>query len=276
MELKVSIMKMFVSERRDRIMEVLHEKKRVTVKELASEMGVSEATLRTDFNTMEKMGLLKRTHGGAILDDEKPGLEPENSFDVRQKKNIEEKVKIALKALELIQPKQCLLLDASSTALELAKQLKQLSMRLTVVTTGLHTALELKENPNLIVIMVGGVVTSRSSSIEGTLGIELLDSINIDMMFTSANGFTVENGLEDFNLYEVALKKEIAKRAANIIALVDSSKLGKSSSASFAKLEDVDKLITDAPLDHEIIQKALSANVDVQSTEEPASAAVRG
>nr|WP_322787446.1 DeoR/GlpR family DNA-binding transcription regulator [Bhargavaea ginsengi] len=262
---------MFVSERRDRIMEILQEKKRVTVKELASEMRVSEATLRTDFNMMEKMGMLKRTHGGAILDEEKPGQEPETSFDVRQKKNIEEKVKIAMKALELIKPKQCLLLDASSTALELAKQLKKLSMRLTIVTTGLHTALELKENPNLIVIMVGGVVTSQSSSIEGTLGIELLDSINIDMMFTSASGFTIENGLEDFNLYEVALKKEIAKRATNIIALVDSSKLGKSSSASFARLEDVDKLITDAPLDHDVIKEALAAQVDVLSTAEPAS-----
>ncbi|MCR1834801.1 DeoR/GlpR family DNA-binding transcription regulator [Oceanobacillus caeni] len=253
-------MKMFATERRDRIIDLLQERKRITVKELSSEMGVSEATLRADLNKMELDGLLTRTHGGAVLNDEK---ENETSFNVRQKKNKVEKAKIASKAFQHIEEKQCILLDASSTALELAQLIKDTPIRLTIVTTGLQTALELKENPDITVILVGGVVTNKSTSIEGTLGLDILDSVNIDIMFTSANGFTVENGLEDFNLYEVQLKREIVKRASKVIALIDSSKIGKSSSAVFAKVEQVDKLITDEPIHDDIRSQLLVKNVEI-------------
>lgn len=253
-------MKMFATERRDRIIDLLQERKRITVKELSSEMGVSEATLRADLNKMELDGLLTRTHGGAVLNDEK---ENETSFNVRQKKNKVEKAKIASKAFQHIEEKQCILLDASSTALELAQLIKDTPIRLTIVTTGLQTALELKENPDITVILVGGVVTNKSTSIEGTLGLDILDSVNIDIMFTSANGFTVENGLEDFNLYEVQLKREIVKRASKVIALIDSSKIGKSSSAVFAKVEQVDKLITDEPINDDIRNQLLVKNVEI-------------
>lgn len=253
-------MKMFATERRDRIIDLLQERKRITVKELSSEMGVSEATLRADLNKMELDGLLTRTHGGAVLNDEK---ENETSFNVRQKKNKVEKAKIASKAFQHIEEKQCILLDASSTALELAQLLKDTPIRLTIVTTGLQTALELKENPDITVILVGGVVTNKSTSIEGTLGLDILDSVNIDIMFTSANGFTVENGLEDFNLYEVQLKREIVKRASKVVALIDSSKIGKSSSAVFAKVEQVDKLITDEPIHDDIRNQLLVKNVEI-------------
>lgn len=253
-------MKMFATERRDRIIDLLQERKRITVKELSSEMGVSEATLRADLNKMELDGLLTRTHGGAVLNDEK---ENETSFNVRQKKNKVEKAKIASKAFQHIEEKQCILLDASSTALELAQLIKDTPIRLTIVTTGLQTALELKENPDITVILVGGVVTNKSTSIEGTLGLDILDSVNIDIMFTSANGFTVENGLEDFNLYEVQLKREIVKRASKVVALIDSSKIGKSSSAVFAKVEQVDKLITDEPINDDIRNQLLVKNVEI-------------
>ncbi|KKE78771.1 DeoR/GlpR transcriptional regulator [Bacilli bacterium] len=253
-------MKMFATERRDRIIDLLQERKRITVKELSSEMGVSEATLRADLNKMELDGLLTRTHGGAVLNDEK---ENETSFNVRQKKNKVEKAKIASKAFQHIEEKQCILLDASSTALELAQLIKDTPIRLTIVTTGLQTALELKENPDITVILVGGVVTNKSTSIEGTLGLDILDSVNIDIMFTSANGFTVENGLEDFNLYEVQLKREIVKRASKVVALIDSSKIGKSSSAVFAKVEQVDKLITDEPIHDDIRSQLLVKNVEI-------------
>lgn len=148
-------MKMFATERRDRIIDLLQERKRITVKELSSEMGVSEATLRADLNKMELDGLLTRTHGGAVLNDEK---ENETSFNVRQKKNKVEKAKIASKAFQHIEEKQCILLDASSTALELAQLIKDTPIRLTIVTTGLQTALELKENPDITVILVGGLL----------------------------------------------------------------------------------------------------------------------
>ncbi|ASK63929.1 transcriptional regulator [Virgibacillus phasianinus] len=249
-------MKMFVNERRNKIMQLLYDKKRVTVKELSSHIGVSEATLRTDLNQMEADGFLTRTHGGAMLKEE---TNNDTSFTTREKKNKEEKTIIAERAFELIEEKQCILLDASSTALELARYLKSQSMRLTVVTTGLLTALELKENPNLTVIMIGGVVTNRSSSIEGTLGLDILDHVNIEMMFTSGNGFSIDKGLTDFNLYEVELKKQLVKRSNKLIAMVDSSKIGTTSSAVFATPDEIELLVTNKPLD-DTLSKQLKEN----------------
>lgn len=235
-------MKLFVKERREEILKLLTLNKRVTVKELSKNIGVSEATLRSDLNEMEVDGLLIRTHGGALLKEVK---NDNTSFSAREKRNKSEKHLIAKAAFSLIQNKQSILLDASSTAMELAKILKDSTMRITVVTSGIQTALELKENPNLTVIVIGGVVTQGSSSIEGNLGIDILNHINIDLMFTSAGGFSLEEGLTDFNLYEVQLKRELIQRAPRVVTLIDSTKIGVNSSAVFAHLNQIDTIITD-------------------------------
>lgn len=255
-------MKMFVTERRNKIMQLLHDKQRLTVKDLAANIGVSEATLRTDLNKMEADGLLVRTHGGAVLKDY---ADSETSFSARKQKNRNEKMKIAEKALELISDKQCILLDASSTALEIARLLKKNPLRVTVVTSGIYTALELADTPEITVILVGGMVTNSSSSIEGTLGLDILDQVNIDIMFTSANGFSFESGLTDFNLYEVELKKEMVKRASRVVALIDTSKIGKNSSAFFANLSAINTFITEAPLNSELYDKLTKHSIQVIS-----------
>ncbi|WP_404455055.1 DeoR/GlpR family DNA-binding transcription regulator [Oceanobacillus kapialis] len=257
-------MKMFVSERRSIIMKLLKEKRRITVKELASEIGVSEATLRIDLNYLEQDNLLTRTHGGAVLNDYR---EEDTSFSVRSKRNIDEKMKIAEMAFETIEHKQCILLDGSSTVLELARYIKKQSLKLTVVTSGIQTALELKENPNITVILIGGVATQGSSAIEGTLGIDVLDNVNIDTMYTSANGLSISNGLSDFNLYEVFLKNEMIKRANKVVALIDSSKIGATSSAVFAKVNEVDTLITDQPLNEDFTVELEQKGVKIVLTD---------
>jgi DeoR/GlpR family transcriptional regulator of sugar metabolism len=255
-------MKMFVTERRAKIMQLLYDKQRLTVKDLAGSIGVSEATLRSDLNKMESDGLLVRTHGGAVL---KENNDNDTSFSVRKQKNRNEKMKIAEKAVELISDKQCVLLDASSTALEIARLLKKNPLRVTVVTSGIYTALELADTQEITVIQIGGVVTNGSSSIEGILGLDILDQVNIDMMFTSANGFSFESGLTDFNLYEVALKKEMVKRAGKVVALIDTSKIGKNSSAFFCKVNEIDTFITEAALDTEVYEKLVKHDINVIS-----------
>jgi|SRR5690625_3092507 len=259
----MSAMKMFASERRNKIMQLLQDNKRVTIKELSLEIGVSEATLRTDLNKLEKEGMLVRTHGGAVLNED---VENETSFAVRVKKNKSEKVKIAREAFESIEEKQCILLDASSTALELARHIKATPIRLTVITSGLLAALELSDNPNITVMMIGGVVTTNSTSIEGSLGIDMLNHVNIDIMFTSANGFSIDDGLTDFNLYEVALKQEIVSRSKKVIGIIDSSKIGTDSSSVFANIDQIDKLITDKPLNSKMSQSLLEKNIEVVIT----------
>lgn len=257
-------MKMFVTERRKLIVNLLKENKRVTVKDLATQLRVSEATLRSDLNQLEMEGLLKRTHGGGVLNEEFKNISTnENNFYIREKKNKNEKIKIAEEAIKTIDSKQCILLDGSSTVLELAKILKTLPIQLTVLTSGLQTALELKDNPQITVILIGGVVTKGSNTIEGTMGLSILRHINIDTMYTSANGFTITSGLTDFNLYEVALKQEMIKRANKVIGLIDSTKIGVTSSAVFATIDDIDCIITDKQIETEVTTEIMKNGVNL-------------
>lgn len=249
--------KMFAEERRKQILEILFEKKRVTVQELASAIDVSNATLRNDLTTLEKMNLLKRTHGGAILEED---IEKEYHFSIRQLKNKDEKYRIAKKALELITDNQCIMLDASSTALELARLLANMKKRLTIVTNGINTAMELNNNPDLTIILIGGIIQKSSMALEGNLGVGILEKINIDSFFVSANGFTATNGLQDFSVYEVELKKQMVKYSSNVIALLDHSKMNRNSIATFASVKDIDVIITNKELEREQIQELDSYN----------------
>lgn len=253
--------KMFTNERREKILEILREKKRVTVKELAEKLEVSEATLRSDLNAMEKDKQLTRTHGGATIEQKK--VKTENTFSERKRKNQEEKRKIGLKAYEIIESGQCIILDASSTALELARILKESSMRLTVITNGIASAMELKENPNLTVILLGGLLRVGSIGVEGVMGASLLKQINVDIMFTSAKGFTIDDGLTDFNVYEVELKKLMKNASKQVVALLDYSKMGNVSISPFASTEEVDTIITDSQASKEILEQLKKTPINV-------------
>lgn len=252
--------KMFVNERRDKILGILKTNKRATVKELSDTLRVSEATLRTDLKEMENEGLLQRTHGGATLQDK---TDSENRFSSRAKRNTEQKIAIGRKAAELVENGQCILLDASTTAIELAKVLKGIDIQLTVITNGIFTALELRENPQITTILIGGILRIGSSSIEGTLGTDILNKINADVMFTSASGFSFEDGLTDFNVYEVDTKKAMLKAANRVIALLDNSKMGKNSIAAFASAEEIDTVITDELVHEQYVKQFQKTNINV-------------
>ena len=253
--------KMFAPERQKIIMEKLNEQQRIIIKDLSREINVSEATLRTDLTKMEEEGLLKRTHGGAILPD---AIDNETSFSTREQKNRDEKSAIAKKAAELLSPGQCIMLDASSTALELARYLRDMQIRLTVVTSGINTALELHDHPDITVILLGGIVKKGSYSLEGSLGINILSQINIDLMFTSANGFSFESGLTDFSVYEVELKKAMVNAANRVVALLDHTKINKNSIASFASIDQIDTIITDYAMQDNLLKKFKEHNIDVK------------
>ncbi|PLS02280.1 DeoR/GlpR family DNA-binding transcription regulator [Neobacillus cucumis] len=254
------MVKAFALERRKEIMEKLHQFQRVTVKELSEEMQVSEATLRSDLTKMEEDGLLQRTHGGAILVE---SMDNETNFFSREKRNKSEKSAIAKKAVELISNGQCIMLDASSTALELARTLNELPIRLMVVTSGINTALELKDHPDITVILLGGIVKKGSYSLEGHLGVNILDQINIDMLFTSANGFSFDSGLMDFSVYEVELKKAMVSASKKVVALLDHTKINKNSIAPFASIDQIDTIITDFDITADYARKFLEHNIEV-------------
>jgi DeoR/GlpR family transcriptional regulator of sugar metabolism len=244
---------MFAPQRREKIMQLLHAEKQIIVKDLASTLNVSEGTLRTDLRILEEEGLLTRTHGGAMLQKSKPGL-TENCFSSRSELNHEEKRAIALKAAEFVKQGQCIILDAGSTSVELAKLLTDTDY-LTVVTNGLNAAMVLNHNPRINVILIGGILRPGSRTIEGTLGENILKGIHADIFFISAEGFTLEAGMTDFSISEAELKKTMASNATRIIALLDHTKLGRRSIATSVEAKSIHTLITDKQVDKEFIRK---------------------
>jgi DeoR/GlpR family transcriptional regulator of sugar metabolism len=257
---------MFADQRRNKILEILAEKEIITVNELTSSLNTSAATIRSDLNQMEKQGLLIRTHGGAMKKEEDPDL-IDKKYEIREKKFRSEKQRIGNRAFDYIQEGQCILLDASTTCFELARYLSETKMRLTVVTSGISTAAMLKENPYLTVIIIGGIVRNASNSVEGLLGEELLKKINIDILFTSAYAFNTKDGLSDFSLYEVELKRIMVSVSNKVIALLDHSKLNKSSIATFARPDDIDVFITDQAVPAEMQDFFRSSEIQLDIAE---------
>jgi DeoR/GlpR family transcriptional regulator of sugar metabolism len=255
---------MLAIERRKFILNYLKEHGNITTNEVCRLLSVSPATARNDLNRLEKEKLILKTHGGAsLLDMEDRRGFPVYAFAERQQVNLKEKEAITDAAVQLIEDDQCIILDASSTALMLARKLSRFN-RLIVVTNGIYTMLELKDKPNITVIFIGGIVTRESGSVEGLLGQELLSHIHADYAFVSARGFTLKEGLTDFNIYEASLKKEMVKHSKKCAALLDSTKLESTSTANFCDAADVDILITDAGAREEDLEKYRQAGVCVE------------
>jgi DeoR/GlpR family transcriptional regulator of sugar metabolism len=249
---------MLAPQRRNKIMEILNEHKQILVNSLSVDLNISEGTLRNDLKTLEEEGLLERTHGGAVLPKAKAHLS--DSTLRSREMNRAEKIAIGKAAVDYVQNGQCIILDASTTGLELVNNLMHFDF-LTVVTNGLVTAQELNRNPRINVILIGGVLRSGSSNLEGLLGRDLLTKIHADIFFTSAHGFSITEGLTVFDVYEAELKKLMAANASKVIALLDHTKLGKRSTATFAELSQIDTIITDSNADPEFLKQLPNMNV---------------
>ena len=253
-------------ERQKQILDYLEKNRKATTNELSEMLGVSATTIRTDLNQMDKEHLLTKTHGGALYLDTSINKELTAKayfFDERALENRAAKEEIADEAVKYIKDHMCIFLDASSTAYTLGMKLTGFT-ELTVITNGINLALSLKDVPGITVILTGGIVTSASSSIEGLLGEDLLRKIHTDIAFVSARGFSIENGLTDFSIYEADLKRMCIKASSKTIALVDHTKYDTTSISSYASLDDVNLVITDSGLSSHTQEIYEKSGVDIQ------------
>jgi len=238
----VATEKLFLQERLDQIVALLQTKGRVSVSELGERFGVSAVTIRNDLATLEQRGRLLRTHGGAML---KPELSTEPlAFALRKDLHQAEKERIGCAAAALVRDGESIALDASTTAWQIARHLKD-RQELTVITNGLFVALEFLNSPGVTVVMPGGSLRVASASLVGDQGACILDRYHVQKGFFGAGGFTLEEGLTDTNQYEVELKQRMVERSKKVIAIVDSSKWGQVTFAALASVAQLDRVITD-------------------------------
>ena len=229
---------MALSERQNEILAILKNNKTAVVSKLAKELFVSEATIRRDLAEMQSMGLIERSHGGAIL--------PENAEEIsiffRMEKNAVEKERAVTKAILHIPQFKSVFIDSSSTALALAERI-DLNYK-TVVTYGLQTAAQLSKRPNLNLILLGGNVHFNTNSTTGSWTVKQLEDFSFDLMISSCaavqNGATYERSLDQKEIKRTAFSKCKSK-----ILVVDHTKFGAHGTYRTASLADYDFVATD-------------------------------
>lgn len=255
---------MFASERRKQIIKLLHENNAISVNEVAKKLNVSKPTIRSDFDyIVENHKNIERTHGGLVLlnDDFRY-----TKYDDRRAINILQKQAIAKEAFSLIENKTTLLLDSSSTCYELAQLLVESDLQVTVITNGLYTGMLLKENPNLTVILIGGILKPRSNTTQDEFDSGVFNYFNIDIYFFSASSVSFNSGFTDYNIYEIKSKRDYITKSRKSVALIDSSKINAPSNSSFAKLEDVSLMITDSNISKDDLL-SFKSRIDIRSAD---------
>lgn len=254
---------MIINERHNQILDILADKQAVSVADLADLLHVSGVTIRTDLNQLAEQGRLVRTHGGAMLVAEK--ARQELTFTTRQQLHAPQKQRIGQLAARLVQPVDSLLLDASTTALAVGQALKQRSdlTEVTILTTGVWTALELLGTPHLHIILAGGNLRTTTGSVTGSIAREVLSKINIPKAFLGAWGLTLEQGLTEGNLQEVELKQYIVERCQEVIGVVDSSKFGRVALSTFASVDKLSRIVTDEDAPAEMVAEFRARGIEV-------------
>ena len=249
---------MLAIDRQRRILELLHGAGSLRTIETAVELGVTDETVRKDFELLEKRGELIRTHGGASRPDK---IREEQPFTERQAVRREEKQAIARLAASRIQANETIFLDASSTVLTLTEFLPDLP--LTILTNALNVFTALAERPNLDLICTGGLFDPKSRSFIGLTAEKSLQRYNIHRMFFSGNGLHLERGVSESNARQAAFKERVIANAEDVVFLADHSKLSRKSAFFFAEIADLSCLITDKAADPEFIQQLQASGVEV-------------
>jgi DeoR/GlpR family transcriptional regulator of sugar metabolism len=241
---------MLAEVRREKIVEEVTTLNHVTVSQLSKLFGLTEETIRKDLDILDNQWKLKRIHGGAVSVSSRI----ETPYEARRQLNVEEKQRIAEKALRFIDDGDTIFVDISSTVMFLVRKLAQFN-NLTVVTNSARAVVELLElntENRLNIISTGGLLREASCSFIGPLTMKVIKEYNADKLFASCTGIGIKHGLTDSNYLEHQVKSVMVERAEETIILADHTKFKQAGLVKFADLKDVDMIISDDSLDESI------------------------
>ncbi|MET7637437.1 DeoR/GlpR family DNA-binding transcription regulator [Streptomyces sp. NPDC005438] len=250
---------MYAAERQQEILRLARERGRVEVLSLAEEFQVTPETVRRDLKTLDRGGVIRRVHGGAIPAG---SLAFEPDLAERETTQAEAKERIAKAALAEIPNGGSVILDAGSTTGRLVAAFP-LDATVTVVTHALPLAARLAEYPGIDLHLVGGRVRHRTRAAVDSWALRTYAEINADVVFLATNGFSVEGGLTTPDLAESAVKREIISAARRVVLLADSSKFEQDHFARFGGVAQLDLLITDVGLSEESAESVERQGVEV-------------
>ncbi|WP_394431647.1 DeoR/GlpR family DNA-binding transcription regulator [Streptomyces sp. SGAir0957] len=253
---------MYAPERQQEILRLARDGGRVDVLSLAELFQVTAETVRRDLKALDRAGLVRRVHGGAIPAGR---LDFEPDLAERESTAADQKGRIARAALAELPAEGSVILDAGSTVARLAAALP-LDSELTAVTHSLPTAARLADHPGIQLHLIGGRVRHRTRAAVDAWALRAYGEIRADVVFLAANGFSAEAGLTTPDLAEAAVKRAAVAAARRVVLLADSGKFGQEHFARFADLAQVDLLITDEGLTPETATAIEATGTEVLRT----------
>ena len=250
---------LYLEERRQAILQQVQQAGRVSVTELSHDFGVSEVTIRADLQALAEINLLVRTHGGAVPTGR--GL-PELSLSLRRQQQVSEKNRIGEAGANLVSDGDAIFLDTSSTALAIAQRLKH-CRHLTIITNSLAIAQEMLDAPGVTVVMPGGQLRRETVSLIGADGLGILRKFNIQKGFFGAHGLSVPEGLTDVSADEAEVKRPMVAMCRQVVAVIDATKWGRVGLASFARIDEINTVITDSHAPPERVAEVRESGIDI-------------
>jgi DeoR/GlpR family transcriptional regulator of sugar metabolism len=250
---------MLAIERRNIIMEIVQNDKRVLVVDLSKKFEVTEETIRRDLEKLENQGFLKRSYGGAVL---KENTNIDIPLNIRESSNIKGKEAIGRRIAELIDDGDSIFLDSSSTAFYVAKNIKE-KKRLTIITNSVKIILELSGIKDSEIISTGGMLRANSLSLVGHLAENVIQGYNVDKAIISCKGIDKVKGITDSNDMEAEIKRAMMASADKVFLVADHGKFGKISFTKIAGLDKVNSIVTDEKLPEEWEEKIESTEIQL-------------
>jgi DeoR family fructose operon transcriptional repressor len=252
----------YAEERQQAIADLVAQRGRLSVNALAEKYAVTTETVRRDLSALERAGVVRRVHGGAVPAAALTAFEPKVAD--RDLAHADQKDRIAQRAVGML-PRAggTVVLDAGTTTARLAMMFPR-DLRLTVITNAVPIAARLAGSPSIELHLLPGRVRPTTHAAVGEDTVEALRRLRVDVAFVGTNGLSVGHGLTTPDHGEAATKRAIIGSAQLVVALVDSSKIGQEQTVRFADLHDVDVVVTDRGIDPATVQAIERCGVEVR------------
>jgi len=248
------------SNRHQQILSFLRQKENVRVDELSESLGVSSVTIRRDLDTLDRKGLLMRTHGGAKKLDAFIDTQPERSFFEKGIVNTSEKMRIARFAASLIQENEILFLNSGTTALFFLEAVKK---PVRIITNNAAAIVSAKD-PSVELFILGGEYRDQSRSFVGDFALNAIKNIHSNTTILGTNGLSLEVGLTTSVMSECSVNQAmIGNTRGKVIVLADFSKIQHVSNFVSAPLDDIDVVVTDDKTPDAVIDNLKARNIEV-------------
>jgi DeoR/GlpR family transcriptional regulator of sugar metabolism len=248
---------MLAAQRREFLLTRLKRDQRVVAKDVAAELGVSEDSVRRDLREMAAAGLCQRVYGGAL-----PASPATADYPTRRRVEVDSKRRVAAAAAALIKPGDTAILDGGTTALAVTEALP-LELRATIVTHSPTVAAALADHEGVEIYLLGGRLFRHSMVTCGAAAVEAAQAVHADLFLLGVTGVHPDAGLTTGDADEAAMKRALARRAADTYVLASAEKIGAASRFAVLPLDAVAGVVTDAAPEGETLQRLTAAGVPI-------------